>query len=434
MTGSRGYTRLAICAVIVLGVVVARPALADWGPGLLSVEGSLLNLAEEPLEGPVDMQFYLYPDPADLAPVWAETHLGVELLDGRFQVVLGKTLPLDDPPLFELYEELWISLAVDGGAELPTVPLTSVGYSFQAKHAAVADTLSGAHGCVPGEHLRVNGTGDAWECAVDQVLDNDGVDALVADNGFALIAELAVVAFTGSYADLLGKPKVLDLLGLTGDSDFAFGGSAVISAEGKWVGDPTGLVGPQGASGEKGDPGIQGTQGEKGDKGDKGDTGAQGLQGLKGDKGDKGDLGAQGLQGLKGDKGDKGDIGAQGVLGVKGDKGDIGATGLQGPKGDKGDIGAQGPQGDPRATYTVWGTGTCASNHAKLYSGHIATLVGTGGAGDAICLSDSAPASGWTNWDGGMVWRANSSGSGSNRGQYSNGPNSFPCSVCQGTI
>ena len=32
------------------------------------------------------------------------------------------------------------------------------------------------------------------------------------------------------------------------------------------------------------------------------------------------------------------------------------------------------------------------------------------------------------------MWRANSSGSGSNRGQYSQGPNNFPCAVCQGTV
>jgi hypothetical protein len=107
--------------------------------------------------------------------------------------------------------------------------------------------------------------------------------------------------------------------------------------------------------------------------------------------------------------------------------------GIQGPKGDTGAAGPQGPAGDPKSTYTVWGTTTCATGHAKLYNGRIAGVVGTGGHSDPICLADTVTNAGWVTWSGGMVWRANGS-AGSIRGQYANGANDFLCAVCQGTI
>lgn len=107
-------------------------------------------------------------------------------------------------------------------------------------------------------------------------------------------------------------------------------GTIVIDGTGKWVGDPTGLVGPEGPQGPVGATGATGPQGPKGDTGAKGATGSQGP---------KGDTGATGPQGPKGDTGA---TGPQGPQGPKGDTGAKGDTGLQGPKGD---TGPQGPTG-----------------------------------------------------------------------------------------
>ncbi len=77
----------------------------------------------------------------------------------------------------------------------------------------------------------------------------------------------------------------------------------VIDSEGKWVGDPTGLTGPQGPKGDAGPPGAQGPAGPKGDagpagpQGPKGDTGPAGPQGPKGDAGPAGPQGPQGPAG-----------------------------------------------------------------------------------------------------------------------------------------
>ncbi len=160
--------------------------------------------------------------------------------------------------------------------------------------------------------------------------------------------------------------------------------------------------------------GVDGVPGPKGDVGPQGDPGAPGAPGVDGPKGDIG------LQGPKGDTGNQGPKGDTGNQGPKGD------TGIQGPKGDTG------AQGDPRATYTVWNSQSCAPGHTVLYKGITSGLVGTGGASAPFCLHEDYTSGGWVAWDGGMLWRANAGAAGQ-RGQYANGAAQFQCAVCQGT-
>jgi hypothetical protein len=110
-------------------------------------------------------------------------------------------------------------------------------------------------------------------------------------------------------------------------------GAVVIDENGHWVGDSTGLMGPQGPAGDKGEVGPQGLQGVQGTKGDKGEAGPQGTQG---DKGLTGDAGLQGPAGP---------MGATGPIGLTGPQGATGPIGLTGPQGATGPIGLTGPQG-----------------------------------------------------------------------------------------
>ncbi len=132
------------------------------------------------------------------------------------------------------------------------------------------------------------------------------------------------------------------------------GAGLVINSSGQWVGDPTGLIGPQGEpgpTGPQGDIGPQGIQGIQGPTGPQGDIGPQGIQGIQGPTGPQGDIGPQGIQGIQGPTGPQGDIGPQGIQGIQGPtgpQGDIGPQGIQGiqgPTGPQGDIGPQGIQG-----------------------------------------------------------------------------------------
>ena len=89
-------------------------------------------------------------------------------------------------------------------------------------------------------------------------------------------------------------------------SSIAVAGKTVISAEGSWVGSPTGLAGPQGAPGATGPQGLQGPKGDAGATGQTGATGPTGPQGPQGTKGDTGSTGPQGPTGATGTQGPTG--------------------------------------------------------------------------------------------------------------------------------
>ena len=239
--------------VMIVGMTWAggQDAWAVWGPGQVAVEGDLSNLAGQPIEGPVNLLFKLYPSFLAEDPVWTEIHGGVPLEAGGFDLVLGETSPLDDPPLFEVHSELWIGVSVDGAEELPRVPLLSVGYSMQAKHAVTADSLSqppadldcdgcvgtvdledggvglddlSASDCAAGEVLRRNAGNTAWTCGPDQAVTEEVVDGYVEDNGYAMSQDLSAVATSGQFGDLSDVPAGLsdgddDTLGALGCVD-----------------------------------------------------------------------------------------------------------------------------------------------------------------------------------------------------------------------
>ncbi len=92
----------------------------------------------------------------------------------------------------------------------------------------------------------------------------------------------------------------------------------VIDSAGQWVGNPTGLQGPQGDVGPQGPQGLQGDTGPQGPQGLQGETGPQGPQGLQGDTGPQGPQGLQGDTGPQGPQGDTGPQGPQGEPGVDG--------------------------------------------------------------------------------------------------------------------
>lgn len=79
------------------------------------------------------------------------------------------------------------------------------------------------------------------------------------------------------------------------DAGFAVPTRQVIDAAGRWVGDPTNLVGPMGPQGPKGDTGLRGDTGATGATGQTGATGATGATGQTGATGAPGPPGSPGL-------------------------------------------------------------------------------------------------------------------------------------------
>lgn len=148
------------------------------------------------------------------------------------------------------------------------------------------------------------------------------------------------------------------------------GYGTVINGDGQWVGDTSGLVGPQGPQGAEGAQGLQGPQGAEGAQGPQGPQGAEGTPGLQGSQGAKG---AQGLQGPQGEQG------AQGLQGEQGAQGPQGAQGLQGIQGIQGEPGlnmikAMGSFSDDGSVGAHYNVGAAAWN--SLFGRYEVTMSG----------------------------------------------------------
>ena len=201
---------MTIAARIFTGALVltlaATPVLADWGPPEIAVQGVLTNLGDQPIAGPVNLLFSIYESQDAINATWTEVHSAVPLFQGRFDLLLGTKNPLDDPPVFEQFDSLWVGVSVDGGTELPRAPLASVGYAMQARHAVYCDELSGPaaavdcdgcvsssdiedagitfvdfgpNGCGAGQVMKRDAANNAWVCGDDSDTgyeEGDGVD------------------------------------------------------------------------------------------------------------------------------------------------------------------------------------------------------------------------------------------------------------------
>lgn len=159
-------------------------------------------------------------------------------------------------------------------------------------------------------------------------------DSLLDTEGLFLGITVGNDAEMSPRAEIRSVPYALRAGDVTGDihpTTISIGNTVVVDANGNWVGNPTGLVGPAGPQG------IPGTAGA---------TGAQGPQGPAGPMGATGTQGPQGPIGL---------TGAQGPAGPAGPTGPTGATGPAGPAGPQGPAGVFTP---PAVTWAIFGAAT----------------------------------------------------------------------------
>ncbi len=165
--------RLALLALLI-------PTLALAVPGRLTHQGALTDSLGVALDGTYNLTFRLYDAATGGAAVWTET-VSAQVVEGSYSVQLGQSTPVAD---VLGGGTLYLSIAVDGGAELePRVPVNSVPYAVRAGVAEAlagelawssitgvptglsdgdADTL-GALGCSAGQVASFDGA--AWACA-----------------------------------------------------------------------------------------------------------------------------------------------------------------------------------------------------------------------------------------------------------------------------
>ena len=110
-------------------------------PRLIKFSGAVKDVTGKPLNGPVEVNFAIYKEQTDAAPLWQETQTLQLDEQGRYTVLLGamqgEGLPME---LFASGEARWLGVQAQGAETQPRVLLVSVPYALKA---ADAETLAG---------------------------------------------------------------------------------------------------------------------------------------------------------------------------------------------------------------------------------------------------------------------------------------------------
>jgi len=125
--------------VFIITLVVGTSLAAV--PQRINYQGYLTDSGKVPINGTLDMHYKLYDASSEGTVLWSETHTGVIVSNGIYNVLLGSTvaigLPFDD--------DYYLGITVGNDSEmLPRQPLSSVGYAFRAESANSSGTAATA--------------------------------------------------------------------------------------------------------------------------------------------------------------------------------------------------------------------------------------------------------------------------------------------------
>jgi hypothetical protein len=134
--------RFTLMFSLIVLVSLSGLALADI-PRLINYQGMLTDDAGNPLNATVSITFKIYTDSLSVSPElkkWEETQTGVEVVNGLFNVMLGRVTVLE----LDFSEDYWLDITV-GSEHLPDrLRFVSVGYAYRAKTADSASVAKAA--------------------------------------------------------------------------------------------------------------------------------------------------------------------------------------------------------------------------------------------------------------------------------------------------
>ncbi len=136
----------------VLLIVIAACIAFSWGaaeatvPQVISYQGRLTNGVGAPLDTTVTVVFTIYSDSLGATNLWSETHPGVAIKEGLFQVLLGSVTPLSGS-VFD-GSKRWLGVQLQGGPAATVLsPIVSTAYAYRSiKSDTAAYALTGAGG------------------------------------------------------------------------------------------------------------------------------------------------------------------------------------------------------------------------------------------------------------------------------------------------
>ena len=124
---------------LILLLFMERPTFSQI-PHTLSYQGILADTAGTPIpDGSYNFTFRLYTVASGGSSIWSETK-SVQVKQGLFSTILGSLTPIPDSVRFD--RQYWLGVQVASDPELtPRIQLTSVGSSFSAQQADLAQTV-----------------------------------------------------------------------------------------------------------------------------------------------------------------------------------------------------------------------------------------------------------------------------------------------------
>ena len=186
-----------LISVIVLLLVFCGSTVYAAIPHLINFQGMLTDSSGAVLDGSYNITFRIYDDSTAGNLQWLEKLIGVQVLDGLFDVALGGETPLN----LAFDEPYWLEVEVNGEI-MPRTRINSVAYAFRALVAdsalvaiAIADTLAGKILKSPVVNIKVSGTA---------VLDEDD---MISDSDSSLATQQSIKAYVdnqlvgGDFAD-----------------------------------------------------------------------------------------------------------------------------------------------------------------------------------------------------------------------------------------
>lgn len=143
------YSKLVVL-LLLLGSI-AYPQI----PRIINYQGLLLGTNQQPVpDGNYDIILNIYDEPGSL--LWTETHTGVVVKSGLFQVLVGSNKLLDLP--FD--QQYFLGIKVGDNPELvPRMLLTSAAYSFTSANAEAIDSIKVSKTPTPNTLLPLDATG-----------------------------------------------------------------------------------------------------------------------------------------------------------------------------------------------------------------------------------------------------------------------------------
>ena len=130
---------ISLFAVCLLFLVTCSQLFAQV-PQIISYQGRIADSMGEPITGTHQFTFRLYTSESGPSAIWTETHNGVFVVNGLYNVMLGSLDPFDWDDVY-FSEGYWLGISIDSGTELsPRYRLGASPYAMNISDVIVKST------------------------------------------------------------------------------------------------------------------------------------------------------------------------------------------------------------------------------------------------------------------------------------------------------